>query len=131
MIRVGLVLLLIATIVGLATFEQIYIDKAFTRLEAEATAITQMVSQIPYKGEFDEETKERMANLHSWWQNKEHKMGVFIRHIDLSYISDAMIYAKNFIDFDNKEEAMAGLGRLNYLIDTYSTVYGLNGFNIL
>ena len=135
MTRTIAVLTLLAALVGVAITEQICIDRVYSKMRAEVTAIIAIVDSTPFdsdnKGTFDTYTKARIDDLHAYWLEKERSLGIVIRHIDLSYISDALIYAQNFIHFDNQEEAMAGLRRLEYLLESYSGIYGLNGVNIL
>ena len=134
MARIISILVLFAALVGVALAEQVSITRTYNHMKAETAAIIARVEETPDLGDataFDGYLKQRADDLHRYWQKKEHEMCIFIRHIDLSYVSDALIYAKNFIEFDNKEEAMAGLRRLEYLLDTYSKLYGFNGLNIL
>jgi len=135
MTRLFVVLGLLGALVGLAICEQLYIDRAFDKMRAETTALIEAVHGTPFdddnKGTFDDYVKARIDELHKYWIKKERKMCVFMRHMELSYVSDALIYARNFIHFDNQEEAMAGLARLEYLLDAYSQIYGLNVLNIL
>ena len=129
-------IILIGVLLSLAVGEQLWIKNVYGRMLNETTEIIRIVDATPdtYLKEdfkFDDYLKVRADNLHHYWRRKEKNMGIIIRHIDLSYISDALIYARNFIHFDNKEEAMAGLSRLEYLLDSYKGVFGFNGVNIL
>ena len=134
MVRIISVIVLFLSLIALAVFEQIYIKKTYDFMKTETKILVQRVMETP---DLDDETviaddvKMRAERLNNYWQAREHKLCTLIRHVDLSYISDALIYAKNFIDFDNKEESMAGLARLTYLLDTYSKMYGFNGANII
>jgi molybdopterin-guanine dinucleotide biosynthesis protein A len=137
MARIIAVLSIFTALVGVAVVEQIAISRVYTHMKNETAAIIKLVENTPDKNspldeiKFDPEIKTKIDTLHEYWQKREHKMCILIRHIDLSYVSDALIYAKNFVEFDNKEESMAGLSRLEYLLDTYSKMYGFNGLNIL
>ena len=134
MVRIISVIVLFLSLIALAVFEQIYIKKTYDFMKTETKILVQRVMETP---DLDDETviaddvKMRAERLNNYWQAREHKLCTLIRHVDLSYISDALIYAKNFIEFDNKEESMAGLARLTYLLDTYSKMYGFNGANII
>ncbi|MCL2229132.1 MAG: DUF4363 family protein [Firmicutes bacterium] len=131
LIVLGLVLLLAGLVVG----EQLYVNHVFGKMKDETAIIMEYVHETPEdkdgKVVFSEELKTRINALREYWLGHEHRLCIFIKHIDVSYISDAITYAKNFIDFDNKEEASNGLSRLEYLLNTYHSVYGLNGLNIL
>jgi len=131
MTRLFVVMGLVAALLALATWEQIYIDKTYDKMKFETAALLESVNAHPDEVPFNIYTKKRVDELHDYWIKKERRMCVVSRHMELSYISDALIYARNFIHFDNKEEACAGLERLKYLLDAYSHIYGINGWNIL
>jgi hypothetical protein len=137
MTRIITVLVLLFALLGLAIAEQTSINRVYTKMENETAAIIELVRETPDKEspmdtiEFAPYIKARVNALYDYWVSHEHKMSMIIRYIDLSYISDALIYARNFIEFDNKEEALAGLTRLDYLVKSYHKMYGLNGANIL
>ena len=133
MIRFCVILLLAAALVGVAFWEQSYIDNTFKKMENETATLIQMILDVPEEGELYKSpatVKHKIDHLHRFWIKKERKMCIVMRHMELSYISDALIYARNFVHFDNKEESCAGLERLNYLITAYSQVYGTNAINI-
>lgn len=135
MTRIITVLVLVAVLAGLAITEQTCIEKVYDKMKAETEQLITLVKESPDPKETDDEFDQyivaKVNELHRYWMKKEKDMSVLIKHIDLSYVSDALVYAKNFIEFGNQEEAMAGLLRLKYLLDTYSHVYGLNLTNIL
>jgi hypothetical protein len=126
------VLCLLFALVGVALGEQFYIGGVYKHMAAETSAIMAEVETYPDEGTvFDETLKTRIDRLHKFWVGKESKLSVLIRYIDLSAISNALIYAQNFIHSDNKEEALSGLRLLGYLVNSYKTIYGFNGVNIL
>jgi len=135
MIRFLVILGLIAAVLALAAFEQVYVGRTYDRMKSETSAILSEVyatAENPDKeAPFSDDLKNRIDTLHRYWMNKEPKMCALTRHMELSYISDALIYARNFIHNGNKEEAAGGLERLSYLLDTYSHIYSVNGWNIL
>jgi signal transduction histidine kinase len=131
MARLIAILTLLVALLAIATVEQVCIHRVYDKMKTETAAISALVNATEDETEINDYVKIRAENLHKYWIKREKGMSIFVRHIDLSYISDALIYANNFIEFDNKEEAMAGLQRLEYLLDTYSNVYGFNGLNIL
>jgi len=135
-IRAFLVLTLLGIIIGLATTEQVIINRVYGHMQRETTAIIKMVESHndtynPDDFKFNDDVRVRIDKLHRYWLSRERNMTIIIRHIDLSLVGDALIYARNFIHFDNKEESMAGLARLDYLVHSYRNVFGLNGVNIL
>jgi len=135
MTRTICVLVLLLALVGIAITEQICVNKVYTHMGTETMAIITMVKSTPYdedkKAEFDETTIARIDSLHDYWRKRERTLGIAIRHIDLSYISDAIIYARNFVHSGNWEESVGGLARLEYFVKSYHEIYKLNGVNIL
>jgi len=136
MTRLFIVLGLVGALLSIAIFEQLHISQTFGYMKRETSAILSAIKEIPppekkedYKS--PEIAKTKIDELHRFWTEKEGKLCVLLRHMELSYISDALVYARNFVHFDNQEESCAGLERLKYLLDTYSKVYGMNGWNIL
>jgi len=136
MIRTLAILVLLGTIVGLAVTEQVIVDNVYGKMVEETAAIIAMVESTPDTHnpddfKFGDDIKSRIDKLHRYWIRRERHLSIIIRHIDLTYVSDSLIYARNFIHFDNKEESMSGLSRLEYFLDTYKNVFGFNGANIL
>ena len=134
MTRLIIVLTLVAALLGLAAWEQIFIDKAYSKMKSDTAALLTAIKEIPNDAKdlvSSNENKAKVDTMREYWAKKERQMSAVNRHMELSYISDALIYAQNFIHHDNKEEACAGLERLAYLLDAYSHIYGINGWNIL
>jgi hypothetical protein len=131
--RLFAILTLLAALIGLAIAEQVCVAKVYGHMERETEAIIRLVESTPEvdnKADFGA-IENRVDAMHKYWQRRERYLGIVIKHIDLSYISDALIYARNFIKSGNKEETVGGFNRLEYLLKSYHNVYGLNGVNIL
>ena len=131
-----LVLGLLGLLIGFAVTEQVIINNVYGHMQRETASIIQMVESHadttnPDDFKFNDDVRTRIDALHSYWIGRESRMSILIRHVDLSFVSDSLIYARNFIHFDNKEEAMSGLTRLEYFVDSYKTIFGINGVNIL
>jgi len=136
MVRMFLVLGLLGLLIGFAVTEQVIINNVYGHMQRETASIIQMVESHadttnPDDFKFNDDVRTRIDALHSYWIGRESRMSILIRHVDLSFVSDSLIYARNFIHFDNKEEAMSGLTRLEYFVDSYKTIFGINGVNIL
>ena len=128
--------ILLVILIGLAIGEQLWVKNVYDKMKDETAAVMEIVQATPdtYLKEdfkFDEYLRFRIDDLYNYWRKQEKNLCIIIRLVDLSYISDALIYAQNFVHADNKEETLAGLRRLEYLLDAYSTIYGFNGINIL
>jgi len=135
MTRLFIILGLVAALAVLATVEQVYIDRTYKHMIHETNVLLGVVAATPENEDkeafFSENIKNRVDSLHKYWMKRERKMSIVTRYMELSYISDALIYAQNFIHHHNKEEASAGLERLRYLVTSYSEIYGINFTNIL
>jgi len=128
--------ILLLILVGFAIGEQFWVKDVYGKMGNETASLIQTVEATPdtvnkEDFKFDDYLKIKIDELHDYWIKKEKNLSIIIRYIDLSYISDALIYAQNFMHADNKEETLAGLKRLKYLVDSYSAIYGFNGINIL
>jgi hypothetical protein len=123
---------LLLALVGVAVAEQIYIGRVYRHMKAETAALIALVDTYPDEGtDFDQYLKTQIDDMYEYWTGREKKLCILIKHIDLLNISNAIIYAQNFVHNDNKEETLAGLRQLAYLIDSYHAIYGFNGANIL
>jgi len=133
MVRLGIVLFLAAALAGMAFFEQHFIQGTYEKLETKNEAlIATLTYQIENEIDIDtEENITKISNMYYWWLKKERQLSMLARHFDLAQVSDAIIYAKNFIAFNNDEETMAGLLRLRYLIKTHSFNIGTSVQNVI
>lgn len=123
---------LLLALIGLAVAEQLYIGKVYKHMQGEIAALVADVEKYPDEGtKFGDELVDRVDAMHKYWTGREKKLCILIRHVDLLNVSNALVYAQNFAHNDNKEETLAGLKQLSYLVDTYKSVYGFNGANIL
>lgn len=133
MVRFFIVLALAGALVGMAILEQHFIQGAYGRLERDTEALIASVMADEDKEAFiaTEANIALVNHMYDYWLVYEKRLSMLARHFDLAQVSDALIYAKNFIVFDNKEEAMAGLLRLRYLIKTHSFNVGTSIQNVI
>ena len=142
MARLVVTLALLAALVGAAVWEQDFIDRSYTKLSNDldilvATMTTQVEQKKAAGGEAKDAKIDTPANIahvkamHDYWQKREKRLVMVARHFDLSQISDALIYLKNFVEFGNAEEAFAGAQRLRYLIDAHLFNLGANFQNVI
>ena len=134
MIRLFIVIGLSMALVGVAVIEQHIIQSTYNRLEADTNAIIetiQMQDENVGDGIATEANIAKINDMYTRWLKSERQLSMLARHFDLAQVSDAMIYAMNFITFNNKEEAMAGLLRLRYLIKTHSFNIGTSIQNVI
>jgi hypothetical protein len=131
--RLIIVVLLAAVLVGLAAVEQHFIQGAYGRLEREANELYTMIHASPDpEAKIDTpENKAKIDGMYEWWLKTERRLTMLARHFDLAQISTNLIYAKNFIHFDNKEEANVGLLQVIYLVKTHSFNVGTSIQNVI
>ncbi|MCL2569682.1 MAG: DUF4363 family protein [Firmicutes bacterium] len=133
MTRLFIVILLVALLVGLASLEQHVIQSAYHKLENDTNTL---VATIRTQSEAmqDIDTPENIAKInemYEWWLRQERRLSMLARHFDLSQVSINLIYAKNFIYFNNDEEAMVGLMQVQYLVKTHSFNIGTSIQNVI
>ena len=129
MARLIVTFILIAGLIVAATFEQIFINNIYGKLgqDLETLSATMEVQT-------DVNTPANIAKIgamYKYWSKKEKTLAFFARHTELSFISDALIYIKNFTEFNDKKEAFAGIQRLRYLIDPHSFNVGTSIQNVI
>jgi hypothetical protein len=123
---------LLLALIGVALAEQFYIGGVYKHMAAQTAALIAEVEDYPDEGtKFDQYLVQQVDDLQKYWTGREKKLCIIIRHVDILNISNALVYAQNFVHNDNKEETLAGLRQLAYLVDSYKTIYGFNGANIL
>jgi hypothetical protein len=118
MMRLIITLSLLAILIAVATVEQVSITKVYGKLGNDLDAFGVKI-YAAHETKSPINTDELIAEInkiHDYWIKREKKLSLVIRHFDLTQISDALIYVKNFVFFDNAEEAAAGLERAKYLV---------------
>lgn len=129
MTRLAIVLSLVTILIGLALVEQHFIQRTYSRLESDTVALhARIISQD--KIDTDENIA-KVEDMYYRWLKSERRLSMLARHADMAQVSDALIYTKNFIRHDIKEEATAGLLRLEYLIKTHSFNIGTSIQNVI
>lgn len=124
-------LCIVALIVGAVIWEQIYVNQTFQHLEdAVNTLITAVEACADDKAD-TEENQNQIAAIESYWLKRERVLCYLVKHTETFQISDAIIYAKNFIEFGNKEEVMSALRKLAYLVKVHSYNMGTSLENII
>jgi len=117
MLKLMIVLALVAVLITAASLEQHFMRAGFGRIDRETTAL---IETIKYQEENNisidtTENIEKIEKIYKWWVKHERQLSMFARHFDLAQISVQLIYAKNFIEYDNPEEALIGLRTAAYL----------------
>jgi len=142
MLRLVITLTLLSLLVGGAIGEQAFIGDSYKRLSNDLDAlVATMTTQVENAKAAGKEPKDaqidtpaniaKVKAMHEYWTKREKRLAMVIRHFDLTQISDALIYMKNFIEFGNAEEAFAGAKRLRYLIDSHLFNLGANMQNVI
>ena len=129
MARLILVLVLSAGLICLAIWEQHIIQQSYDRIESD---IVTMIATIQGQEEIDtDENINKINYMFDYWVKSERRLSMLARHFDLSQVSMNLIYAKNFIQFNNKEEATVGLLQTLYLVQTHSYNVGTSFQNVI
>ena len=132
MTRLIIVVFLAAAVITLASIEQVVIGRAYGRLERDVNAMVDRLNMGDKEGKVDTpENISQINHMYDYWLQYERRLSMLARHFDLAQVSTNLIYAKNFIEFDNKEEAMVGLLQVRYLIKTHRFNVGTSIQNVI
>lgn len=122
---------IIVFITGAVIWEQIYVRQTFEHLGNQVNALIASVEACGDDTADTQTNKDQIAAIESFWLKKERTFCFLVKHTETFQISDAIIYAKNFIEFGNKEEVMSALRKLAYLVDVHHYNLGTSFENII
>ena len=122
------VLLLITAAVIL---EQTYVNQTFRVLQDKVDALVVAVEACEDDKVDTDANKAQIADIEAYWLKHERVLCYLVKHTETFQISDAISYAKNFIEFGNKEEVMSALHKLEYLGKVHSYNMGTSLENII
>jgi len=133
MIRVGIIFTLIIALAGVAWLEQHTIQGAYNKLERDVTTLGAIIMQADELNERidTEENIAMITRIYEWWLRQERRLSMLARHFDFAQVSTQLIYTKNFIIFNNHEEAHVGILQTRYLIKTHSFNVGTSIQNVI
>ncbi len=112
-------------------WEQNYVNQTFNTLQEKIDALIITVEACPDDGVDTEENKAQIAEIEEYWLKHERVLCYLVKHTETFQISDAISYAKNFIEYGNKEEVMSALHKLVYLGKVHSYNMGTSLENII
>lgn len=118
-------------IIGAVIWEQVYVHQTFQHLENQVNALMASVETCGDDNADTETNKTQIAEIENYWLKHEKVLCYLVKHTETFQISDAIIYAKNFIDFGNKEEVMSALRKLSYLVEVHNYNMGTSLENII
>lgn len=118
-------------IVTAVIWEQTYVNQTFEHLKEKTDLLMASVSECDDDNADTEANKELIAEIETYWLKREKTLCYLVKHTETFQISDAIIYAKNFIEFGNKEEIMSALQKLSYLVEVHSYNMGTSLENII
>ncbi len=118
-------------IIGAVIWEQVYVNQTFQHLETQINALITSVEACGDEDADTDENKQKIAEIEKYWLKREKALCYLVKHTETFQISDAIIYAKNFIDFGNKEEVMSALRKLSYLVKVHNYNMGTSLENII
>lgn len=112
-------------------WEQVYVNQTFQHLTEQIDALIITVEACEDDKVDTEKNKNQIATIETYWLKHERVLCYLVKHTETFQISDAISYAKNFIDFGNKEEVMSALHKLVYLCKVHSYNMGTSLENII
>ncbi len=118
-------------IIGAVIWEQVYVNQTFQNLEGQINALITSVEACGDETADTDENKQKIAEIEEYWLKREKALCYLVKHTETFQISDAIIYAKNFIEFGNKEEVMSALRKLAYLVKVHNYNMGTSLENII
>lgn len=122
---------IIALIAAGVIWEQIYVSQTFNELQNQLNTLIAAVEVCNDDGVDTAENKEQIAAIEKNWRQRERALCFLVKHTETFQISDSILYAKNFINFGNKEEVMSALTKLKYLLDVHHYNLGTSFENII
>lgn len=122
------ILLIITAVV---IWEQIYVNQTFQELSTQVDGLIASVEACGDDNVDTDENKTKIAAIEDFWLKHERVLCYLVKHTETFQISDAISYAKNFIEFGNKEEVMSALHKLVYLGKVHSYNMGTSLENII
>ncbi len=126
---VTVIIMLIIT--AAVIWEQTYVNQTFKNLETKVNALIISVEACGDDNADTDENKALIADIEAYWLKHEQVLCYLVKHTETFQISDAISYAKNFIEFGNKEEVMSALHKLSYLGKVHSYNMGTSLENII
>ena len=124
-----IILIIIITIAVIV--EQTYVNQTFNTLQSKVDALVTTIEACADDEVDTAENKAQIADIEAYWLQHERVLCYLVKHTETFQISDAISYAKNFIEFGNKEEVMSALHKLVYLGKVHSYNMGTSLENII
>lgn len=112
-------------------WEQTYVNQTFNTLQNKVDALIISVEACGDDNVDTDANKAQIAEIEDYWLKHEKVLCYLVKHTETFQISDAISYAKNFIEFGNKEEVMSALHKLVYLGKVHSYNMGTSLENII
>lgn len=112
-------------------WEQTYVNQTFNTLQNKVDALIISVEACGDDNVDTDDNKAQIAEIEDYWLKHEKVLCYLVKHTETFQISDAISYAKNFIEFGNKEEVMSALHKLVYLGKVHSYNMGTSLENII
>jgi hypothetical protein len=129
--RLLIIIFICAAILAGVIWEQIFLYRTYDELETKLDTLVAAVNSSPEDSIDTEANIALIDELYEIWLKKERILCYLVKHTETFQVSDNMIYAKNFINFNNKEEAMVALTKLQYLFSVRHYNIGTSPQNII
>lgn len=101
-----LIIILIATLLTAAFFEQRFITNSFDELNQKVTSFKESIL-LNEENIATEQNKESINNLISFWEQKEETLFLFLSHMHLEDLNTQLYTIKVAVDFNNAEQVLS------------------------
>jgi hypothetical protein len=127
MVIIFITILILAGVV----WEQIFFKLTYNELEMKLKNVKTAVENSAEAAVDTDYNIALIEELYDVWLEKERVLCYLVRHTETFQVSDSILYARNFIKFNNKEEAMVGITKLEYLFSVRHYNIGTSWQNII
>lgn len=127
-IKVWIILILIVVVIGLATFEEIYISNSLNKLYNDAISIK---SKIVTSQNLENNLKNDIITLKEYWKKTENNLCYLSNHNDMKEVGDCLQNMLTFYELDDKNQLLEKTNLLIYYAESYNHILRFNSQNVI
>jgi len=120
------ILVLVIIVGALATFEQVYLDRAIETMQSEVATLTELLDD-----ENLEQSKQKTQKIINFWQKKETIICLFVDYRDIESIGKQADLVKSHLENSDFELAKVECNTLNHVVNTFGEMIGFDWHNVL
>lgn len=126
--RLMCVLLTLAFLIGISTYEVISIKNVTTKLDTEITNLVEVYdnNRSDITGLYDD-----VKSVKVWWESIEDAVCLMFNHKDLNYISDSLTKLTTYTKENDFDNAFAEINLLKEYTNKCQHFMGFNLHNVL